>query len=140
MATTTPTGNSQPGATASRRPLLPPEERFWAHYSPHNEFPLSSVSSITIYVLLFGIIYAGIKLKIFDSDSAPLSVGAVEFDPNVGGGGGDEEGTKGGTGDQVPDKVGDLTKLVENLPPLPKLELPKEPIDQDKLPDIVKPE
>src|SRR5262249_55430651 len=35
---------------------------------------------------------------------------------------------------------GDLTKLVENLPPLPKLELPKEPIDQDKLPDIVKPE
>ena len=58
--------------------MLPPEERFWAHYSPHNEFPLSSVGSITVYVVLFVIIYAGIKLKFFESDHAPLAVGAVD--------------------------------------------------------------
>jgi hypothetical protein len=119
---------------------LPPEERFWQRYSPHNEFPLSSLGSVTIYVLLIVLIIAGIKLKLFESASAPLPVGAVEFDPNVGGGGGEEQGVKGGTGDKLPDQVGDVTKLDPNLPKLPDLNLPKEELDPNKLPDILRPE
>jgi hypothetical protein len=139
--TTSPVANSQSAVASAERPLLPPEERFWQRYSPHNEFPLSGVGSVTIYVLLAVAIIAGIKFHLFDADHSPLTVGAVEFDPSlVGGGGGDTQGVKGGTGDQTPDKVGDVTKLTDpSLTPLPPLNPPKE-IDEEKLPDIAKPE
>src|SRR5262245_52595677 len=37
---------------ATSKSLTPPEERFWQRYSPHYEFPISSVSSLAIHVLI----------------------------------------------------------------------------------------
>lgn len=138
MAATAPTANSQAPGTPEKKPLLPPEERFWQRHSPHNEFPLSSVGSVTLYVLMGLMIWAGIKfLPSFSSD--PLSVGAIEFDPDVGGGGGDPSGVSGGTGDKLPENLGnpDPTQLAkeQNLPPLQPL-LPKA-VDTDAIKDIV---
>ena len=33
-----------------RPPLIPPDEEFWEKYSPHYEFPLSTVGSIALHI------------------------------------------------------------------------------------------
>lgn len=33
-----------------RPPLMPPEEQFWERYSPHYEFPLSTVGSVAMHI------------------------------------------------------------------------------------------
>jgi hypothetical protein len=136
MATATPPANSQ--AATNPRPVLPPEEQFWQRYSPHNEFPLSSIGSIATYLLIGVLIVAGIKLKLFDSDRPPLDVDTVEMDfSEVGGGGGDPDGVAGGVGKMLPDKVSGVTKLPDNLPPLPAFNLPKPKLEDSKLADLI---
>src|SRR4051794_38081251 len=34
----------------------PPAESFWQRYSPHHEFPLSSVGSLTLHAVLLGLL------------------------------------------------------------------------------------
>ncbi len=48
-----PTSPTAPGAASSRdgKPLSPPEDAFWQIYSPHYEFPLSSIASVALHVL-----------------------------------------------------------------------------------------
>jgi len=54
------------------RPVLTPEEPFWQRYSPHHEFPLSSVGAITIYVVFGLLIVAGVHFHPFGSNNRPL--------------------------------------------------------------------
>src|SRR5438046_1822792 len=131
MSTATATTNSQP--TLARRPVLPPEEQFWQRYSPHNEFPVSSIGSLTIYLIIGVLIVAGIKLKLFDTERPPLDVDSVEMDfTDIGGGGGDPDGVSGGVGQTMPDKISGVAKVNDNLPPLPALNLPKPKLDDSK--------
>jgi hypothetical protein len=73
---------------------IPPEERFWQRYSPHHEFPLSSVASICLYglgvLLAWAVIVFAMKQN---EDYAPLPMEPIA----IGGGGGSElgEGTVG---------------------------------------------
>jgi len=140
MTTSTQT---PPKPSLDRQPLLPPEEKFWQRYSANHEAPLSGIGSLTIYIVLAVLIIAGIKFKLFDTEHAPLPMGAVEFDPDAipGGGGGDPEGSKGGTGDAKPDNVGDITKADKSqVAALPKLDLPRPPLKASELPEIIQPE
>jgi hypothetical protein len=141
MATPSPNSKAVQGAATTPRPIVPPEEKFWQRYSPHHELPLSSVGSLTIYILVGLLVYAGIRLSLFDLRQQPLPVDTIEFDPNVGGGSGDPSGATGGTGDKLPENVGvDPAKLAkdQDLPNLPPL-LPR-PVDAGKIADILPPE
>jgi hypothetical protein len=46
--------STQPPAAPTNPTLLPPEERFWRRYSPHQEAPLSGVGSLTLHALAAG--------------------------------------------------------------------------------------
>jgi len=41
----------QPTLDRPESDRLPPEERFWQHYSPHHEAPLAGVGSFTLHGL-----------------------------------------------------------------------------------------
>ena len=43
---------TKPGANSA---LVPPDEQFWQHYSPHYEAPISGVSSLMVHVLVVGL-------------------------------------------------------------------------------------
>jgi len=93
MASNTPVPDS------SARPadqLVPPEERFWQHYSPHGELPLSSIGAFAVHVLVVGLLLLwGLYLAaFFHKPKNAIPVEAVTLD--VGGGGGDPSGTAGG--------------------------------------------
>jgi hypothetical protein len=72
--------------------VLPPDEKFWQRYSPHHEFPLSSVTSICLYALaglLMWVLVTFAIRKNEDNRSLPsesITVG------ELGGGGGSPEG------------------------------------------------
>ena len=78
-------------------PRRPPEEKFWQHYSPHHEFPLSTITSIALHVLgvvlLLVVGWVLIRLGLADEHKPP-DVIAVE----VAGGGGSKTGVQGGQG------------------------------------------
>jgi hypothetical protein len=79
--------------------LLPPDEKFWKRYSPHNEAPLSGVSSFALHVLAIPLLLlvAFVVSKIKDDDenrSLPVDVVRVKFS----GGGGSPKGIGSGPG------------------------------------------
>jgi hypothetical protein len=97
--------------TTAKRPRIPPEEAFWQRYSPHHEFPLSTISSFALHVLIIGLAallaWALVKFGLTeDTRPIPAEVGFLDEPP--GGGGGNPEGVGTGPGigagsDQVPD-------------------------------------
>ena len=42
--TTQTTVEAAKNGKATKKPLVPPDEKFWVRYSPHHEAPLSGVS------------------------------------------------------------------------------------------------
>jgi hypothetical protein len=97
---------SSPGVAQQRVGLpgapgrLPPEERFWKRYSPHHEFPLSSVTSVALHVLVLVLLvvtaWVAVKLGVGEG-SRPLPVTAVRVAGGDGGAKGDHTGP--GNGD-----------------------------------------
>jgi hypothetical protein len=88
--------SEQPTPTEEKDPA-PPEERFWKRYSPHHEFPLSSVGSIVLHILSIGalVVIAYIITRTrSDEQIAPptLDVVAVPGLPKIAGGGGEPGG------------------------------------------------
>jgi len=109
MTPTTPVLPSNPAPAEATTSLVPPDEKFWQHYSPHHEFPLSSVTSVALHVLVIALLalaaWVAVKLGLDESDKA-ADVEAVALEP--GGGGGDPEGVpdakgRAGVGGSVPD-------------------------------------
>jgi hypothetical protein len=90
MATQTiPTADQSPAA--SKR-LLEPEEAFWQRYSPHHEFPLSTVASLTLFGAAIGLLFLFWILHGFSLDNegnGPVGVDAADI---AGGGGTDGPG------------------------------------------------
>jgi hypothetical protein len=71
-----------------------PEEAFWARYSPHHEFPLSTVSSIALCGTVLGLLmllafWDGLRQR---DETRPVSLDEVEI---AGGGGTDGPGPQG---------------------------------------------
>lgn len=80
---------------AGATPPLPPDERFWKRYSPHHEFPWSTVSGVALHLLVFALVFGYLKLHDRRSEeSKPLEVGAIQ----IAGGGGDPNGEGDGPG------------------------------------------
>ncbi len=91
------TASTNSSGTVAAPAKLPPEERFWKKYSPHYEFPLSSVGSLVAH----GIAGAGLLLISYafihvGQQAQPLPMDTVVI---AGGGGSPEgEGDAPGTG------------------------------------------
>src|SRR5262249_27441386 len=79
------------GAAAAPRetgPLIPPEEKFWQRYSPHNEAPLSGASSFLLHMALLSLLALVCWLGSRASDSnKSIPVGALAVAGPEGGGG-----------------------------------------------------
>jgi hypothetical protein len=131
-----------PGATTPPPPLAPPDEQFWDRYSPHHEFPLSSVGSIAMHVgglvLFLLALWLLSRMAISDKTAVPMRV------MTVAGEGDDGESTGSGGGEQKrPEDVdpvrqvlpkrdvpqADLDHVVEDIKPY----LPKVPSNQEGL-------
>jgi hypothetical protein len=67
--------NKTAGKTISGgRPLLvPPEEQFWKRYSPHNEFPLSSATSVALHIIAIGLLLL-VAILLWNRSSKPPDV------------------------------------------------------------------
>jgi hypothetical protein len=66
---------------------MPPEEKFWQRYSPHNEFSLSGVGTLTVYLLFGLVILGGVKLSGLLTPAQDFSMGALASDFDEGDGG-----------------------------------------------------
>jgi len=75
-------------ATQSRPSSLPPDEKFWVHYSPHHEFSLSTVLSLVLHTLGFGLLILCIVKAWPVSEAMPLERVPIR----IAGGGGDVKG------------------------------------------------
>jgi hypothetical protein len=80
---------------------LPPEEKFWERYSPHYEFPLSSVGAVAIHVAVIlgaiGLLYLLAQSHLSDKTPVPIREFSISDDSGDGpgsagsGGGGPKE-------------------------------------------------
>src|SRR5690348_10778772 len=118
MAQPAPSPNQTDNRNAPAN-LTPPDEKFWQHYSPHHEFPLSSIGSFVIHLLLFGLLalVAWLGVMLFDHSSRSLPVEAVRLD--LGGGGGNPRGQGEGANEGTPVEANSQTneKSTENVQP-----------------------
>lgn len=125
-------------AAVKDQPQLPPEEQFWVRYSPHHEFPLSSVATACFYVLLAIMIWAAARFLIpllsSKGDLLDMEAVAVGGDGGMPGGGGGDGGD-GGSG--RPEDLGDPQKTAEQYKADVNLtELPRTAVPVDKTPTI----
>src|SRR5262245_64578862 len=111
MSTTKPAASKSP---------IPPEEQFWQRYSPHYEFPLSTVSSIAIHGLVLAMlaVVGYLVAKWAMAKQTPLpEIGVVV----VGGGGGNPKGEGPGPGGEPPsappEQTGDKPPTESTTPP-----------------------
>jgi hypothetical protein len=112
----------------------PPEEQFWQRYSPHHEFPLSSVGSVLVYVLAAVLIWAVITLSGIFRAAPPPDMGVVEDGADTPGAPGNP-GNPGAPGDPGPkEAVEPATPEEMKNVSVPSLEeLPKVTIDPNSL-------
>jgi hypothetical protein len=115
MSTNTP-------VVGKRTQPVPPEEQFWKRYSPHHEFPLSTVSSFALHILAFvllALIAWWVATMAMERDRPLGQVGVVV----EGGGGGNPKGEGAGPGGplgggQPEEEKGDAPK--EDVSPAPQ--------------------
>lgn len=108
--------------TPGQRPLLPPEDTFWRHYSPHNEAPLSGVASMVLHglALLLAVLLVWVYSKLnLDEQNRSLPVEVVRLE---GGGGGKPTGEGDGSGigqEGEPEETGSQDVKNDDGPPPP---------------------
>jgi hypothetical protein len=141
MATTQPAAtNNKARPDDERATPVPPEERFWQHYSPHHEAPLAGVGSLTLHGLAFVLIalvgllayYLGIGNR-----AQSLPVEAVAFDA---GGGGNPQGEGKGPADVPLNEAAKADGTATNpnpatAPEEAKVELKDPAVVRDRLPE-----
>src|SRR5205085_2517874 len=126
MATAPPATNNAPKpAPTAKKPLVPPEERFWVRYSPHHEFPWSTVSSVALHLIGAGLVaLVVLDLLGWGRDSKPLPLQPVML--------GDDkpEGAGAGTGGQPPES---RTERAQDEPRAATPSVPDLPKEDDKI-------
>src|SRR5262245_5762739 len=111
----TPSANNVATLEKPQQPRLPPDEKFWKRYSPHHEFPLSTVVSVAIHVVL-GVLIVLVFKKFMDMDKKPLPMEPIR----LAGGGGNSQGIGPEKGGALPPPVEEADKTPqENVPPSP---------------------
>jgi hypothetical protein len=115
MSSANPTVANKPQTKG--KSLVPPEEQFWQRYSPHYEFPLSSVTSVAIHILALIMLFL-LGKYLFDKlteQRKPLGEANVVV---VGGGGGNPQGQGEGPGGELkePPPAEDVGKQQEENP------------------------
>jgi hypothetical protein len=124
-ATPAPAPAPAPAKPKAEQPLVPPDEQFWVRYSPHHEFPLSTVTSFALHVLAFGVLLLFAMVLIANKPVNQVPVEAVRL-AAAGGGGGNIHG--------VGDGPGHATAPVEEGGDKPD----KDPTPPDVRPDPIK--
>jgi hypothetical protein len=79
---------------AEQKPMLVPDQKFWKHYSPHHELPLSTASSLLIHITGITVLIVGsiVLARLGLGDHPRVEVGEIALDP---GGGGRADGAEG---------------------------------------------
>ena len=118
---------------APPKALWRPDQSFWQRYSPHHEFPLATVSAISLCGLAVGLLFLFwiLALGVDNEADGPVRVGAIEILGQEGGGGGFDGpgngqsplGAKGRTEAVEP---GSKPRLVRTLPDKAATTLPDE--------------
>jgi hypothetical protein len=100
-----PTGAPVKPATSPSEPQLkPPAERFWRKYSPHYEFPISTVATVAVHVAAIAlIIYIVTSLLQQQETVPPVPIRGVELSLDNSGDGG-EAGGRGNTPEEANDQ------------------------------------
>lgn len=131
-------------------PLAPPDEQFWDKYSPHHEFPLSSVGSVALHIgglaLLAGLLFLAYRSTTSDKTPVPMRVMTVtggEGPGGAGGGGGDQRAENIDPVDQAIPKrdvpQAELDKVIPDLKQfLPKVPSVRDGLRPDDLPNVPK--
>ena len=122
MATSSTSEKAVRGPQPTR---LPPEEKFWQRYSPHQEMPLSTIGSFALHLLVVGglILFAWLGWFGFGKSDNALPVDTVRFEIPSGGG-----GNPNGTGNEKGVGTGaDPVAATQQKP-----DAPATPIDNDK--------
>jgi hypothetical protein len=98
-------------ATSVRGSVLPPEEQFWQRHSPHNEFPLSSATSIAIHVVALVLLFClgTFLLNMVPTARTPLLLTPV-YVADPGGGGRPLDAGPGPAGDAANRQIEDVDK------------------------------
>ncbi len=138
------TGSPSTGSKPTSVPSLPPDEEFWEKYSPHYEFPLSSIGSIAMHigmVLVFiGLLWLLAKFTIADKAAVPMRamtlVGDGDGEDGTGEGGGLPENDNPLETPMDPVKVQDvpLEKIQDIEKYFPKLPSPDDGLRPEQLP------
>ena len=104
-------------------PMLPPDEEFWEKYSPHYEFPLSSVGSIALHVaglmIFLGALYMLSKMTLPDTGPVPMREIMIT---------GDGESPTGSEGSGGPAQAENTTPLEK--PADPMRNIPEKTLDE----------
>ncbi len=113
-----PASKARPGQVA------PPDDEFWEKYSPHYEFPLSSVGAIAAHVVA-ALIFSGslwLLSGIDISDTNPVPMIGITVD----GDGSGENGAGGGGGEPMPkEDINPLERPMDPSRPIPEADLAK---------------
>jgi hypothetical protein len=125
----------KPTVTVKGETKTLPEEEFWKRYSPHYEFPLSSVSSFALHAvgIAFLILLVVVAFQIWKEPPSP-DIDAIAIE---GGGGGLPGGVGGGpgSGDAQPrENVPDPADPKKPVPSVQLADLPVGPVDPIALP------
>jgi hypothetical protein len=136
-----PTNNIPP---ATPQPLVPAEPPFMKRYSPHNEFPLSSVISVTFYGLL-GVLACFVVLFLYPwlyPNQDPIQVEPLAIEGGGGGGdGGTGEAGKGNPADRKEEIPDTADKLPDSLKPsVPLTDLKRPSVNPNDFQAVIPPE
>jgi hypothetical protein len=117
--------------------LVPPEPQFWQHYSPHHEFPISTLISISIYIAIGLFLLLVLAMRWGAENTEPIPIDSIE----VGGepGGGDPNGDP-NTHDEPQFKAEQIQAPVTPLEKVDFQEVKPEDIKVMEIDPTVKPE
>lgn len=139
MSPPSPPAAPKNAAVPESPPSAPPDEQFWVRYSPHHEFPLSSVGTLCLYAVLAILIWVAAKfLPLLLTNTEPIPVEPIEVVDS--GGGGDPNGTGAGPGKEQPtedlpqENPQDLANKYK--PPVSLADLPKPQISPDQFQEV----
>lgn len=103
-------------------PMAPPPEEFWDKYSPHHEFPLSSVGSVALHVAAVGgfalVLYLLAQLSVSDKIAPPMTQMMV-----VGEADGESNGQAGSGGGEMVENVNKFEFPMDPMRQIPEAKL-----------------
>lgn len=126
MASQPPSVAATNNNRSAKKPPIPPDEKFWQHYSPHHEAPLSGIGSFALHFLIGGFLLLAAYLGWLGlgGHRGATPVDVVRLD--LGGGGGDPHGKGDGPGDgALGQEVAEASNADQTLKPLDNTKPPR---------------